>query len=91
MSVTIYHTTPQTSGRIDRFQSVIIQTLNDITALTDKMLGLTFIILESVALDSEPAFLNEDGLASSGSESPSPSIQNTKKSMNFEVFQEGEI
>jgi hypothetical protein len=42
------------------------------------MPGLTFIILESVALDSEPAFLNDDGLASSGSESPSPSIEKCK-------------
>jgi hypothetical protein len=44
-----------------------------------KMLGLTFTILESVALDSEPAFLNDDGRASSGSESPSPSTKNVKK------------
>ena len=36
---------------------------------------LTFIILDSAVLDSEPAFLKE-GLESSGSESPSPSLEN---------------
>jgi len=43
-----------------------------------KIPELTFIILDSVALDSEPAFLNEDGLVSSGSESPSPSTKKEK-------------
>jgi hypothetical protein len=46
---------------------------------------LTFIILDSIALDSEPAFLNEDGLASSGSESPSASTTKATKNMKFEV------
>jgi hypothetical protein len=46
---------------------------------------LTFIILDSMALDSELAFLNEDGLASSGSESPSPSTTKAMKNVKFEV------
>jgi hypothetical protein len=44
-----------------------------------KTAELTFITFDSVALDSEPAFLNEDGLESSGSESSSPSINKSKK------------
>lgn len=43
------------------------------------MAELTFIVFDSVALDSEPAFLNEDGLESSGSESSSPSVRKSKK------------